>query len=257
MFLIRKTSVSDGATALRNALRQAGQEAKFTNKSAFQSRHLILNWGGQDDPSAPRSVVLNSQAARRVAMNKLAAFAVLAAGGVNIPKFFTDASEAANWRAQQSARSNPIIIARSTVSGSGGEGISVIRMNQNVPEGLPLYTGYIRKRAEYRVHVVKGDAIAVQQKRAVSDRERTEDENLIRNHDNGWVFATGNVDEHSDAAKEIAVRAAAALQLDVAAVDIVRGYDGEMYVLEANTKPGLESPTVLAAYVTKLTTLHP
>lgn len=257
MFLIRKTRPSAGATALRNAMREAGQPAGFTENSAFRQRHLILNWGGESDPVAPNSRVLNSQAARRVALNKIAALTALSTAGVRVPQFFTSAEEARTYRAGLPARNNPIILARSTVTGEGGAGINVIRIGDNIPDGMPLYVQYVRKYAEYRAHIIAGECVAVQQKRAREGEERTEDQMLIRNHANGWVFATENVDDHSDAVGSLGVLAAAALSLDVAAIDIIRGRDNQLYVLEANTKPGLDSPTVLAAYVRKLTTLHP
>lgn len=257
MFLIRKTSPSDGATALRRALRDAGVSAGFTEKSSFNRPHLILNWGGEDDPIARQSRILNNQSSRRVAMNKISAFTVLEAAGVAIPKFFTTADEAASFRAGLRASTNPIILARRTATGQGGEGITVVRMGEDIPRGNQLYTQYIRKTAEYRVHVINGRAVAVQQKRARDGEDMNPDQRLIRNFDNGWVFCTESVDAHADAAREIAIRAARALTLDVAAVDIIRDREGTMFVLEANTKPGLESPTVLAAYVEALVPLHP
>lgn len=257
MFLIRKTRPSAGASSLRSAMREAGLPTGFTTRDSFRDRHLILNWGGEDDPVAPNSRVLNMQASRRVAMNKVAALTALSTAGVAVPQFFTNAQDAATFRASLPARNNPIILARSTATGEGGAGINVIRIGQDIPEGMPLYVQYIRKWAEYRAHVIAGECVIVQQKRAREGEDRTEDQMLIRNHANGWVFATENVDEHADAVGSLGVLAAAALSLDVAAIDIIRGRDNQLYVLEANTKPGLDSPTVLAAYVRKLTALHP
>lgn len=257
MILIRKFQPSDGASALRQALRDAGHECKFTDKSTFRHPHLILNWGGEDDPVAPNGRILNTQAARRVAMNKTLAFLALQAANVSIPKFFTDAASAAEFRATLSARSNPIILARRTATGQGGEGITIVRMGDDIPAGNQLYTQYIRKYAEYRCHVVMGSGIVVQQKRARSDAEMSPDQQLIRNSANGWVFCTDAVDGYADAVKALAEQAADALKLDVAAIDIIRGRDNNLYVLEANTKPGLDSPTVLSAYVNALSRLHP
>lgn len=257
MFLIRKTGPSDGASALRQALLDAGQRCLFTEKSTFNKPHLIINWGGEADPVGSSIRVLNNQASRRVAMNKIAAFTVLEAAGVSIPKFFTTAGEAAEYRASLRASSNPIILARRTATGQGGEGITIVRMGQDLPTNCQLYTQYIRKYAEYRVHVVNGEAIAVQQKRVREGAEMDDDQRLIRNAANGWVFCTVSVDDYAEQAKALAINAARALSLDIAAIDIIRGRDNNLYVLEANTKPGLESPTVLAAYVTALIPLHP
>lgn len=258
MILIRKNGPSNGASALREALRGAGRQVLFSTRSIFHTpRRLIVNWGDMEDAAAhPTSLVLNTRASRRVAANKITAFAALAAADVSIPKHFTTLDSATAWRNAQPSNRRQIMLARHTVNGSGGEGIQVVRQGEPLPAGAPLYTEYVRKLAEYRVHVMKGEAIAVQQKRAVRGHDHTEDQLLIRNHGNGWVFSVENVDSYAEQAKELAVKATAALGLDFAAIDLIRRSSGELMVLEANTKPGLESPTVLAAYVNKLSQLE-
>lgn len=258
MILIRKNRPSDGALALRDALRAAGRQALFSTRNTFSApRRLIVNWGDMDDAVAhPTSLVLNSRASRRVAANKISAFVALEAAGVPVPRHFTSYNKAVEWRNAQPGNRRQIMLARHTATGSGGEGIQVVRQGEPLPEGAPLYTEYVRKVAEYRVHVMTGEAIAIQQKRAVRSYTHTEDQLLIRNHGNGWVFSVENVDSHAEAAKELAIKATRALGLDFAAVDLIRRQSGELMVLEANTKPGLESPTVLAAYVEALSRLE-
>lgn len=102
------------------------------------------------------------------------------------------------------------------------------------------------------MHVFCGEIIAVQQKRKREDATHDENQALIRSYDNGWVFCVDNVtfpDDNSKAAvADASVQAVEAVGLDFAAVDIILGKDGQEYVLELNTAPGLESPTILAAY---------
>lgn len=253
MILIRKNGPSDGASALRDALREAGREALFSTRAVFSApRRLIINWGDMEDATAhPGSLVLNPRSNRRVAANKITAFAALAAADVPIPQHFTTFDSALAWRNAQPSNRRQIMLARHTATGSGGEGIQVVRQGEPLPAGAPLYTEYVRKVAEYRVHVVWGEAIAVQQKRAVRGHDHTADQLLIRNHGNGWVFSVDNVDSYAEEVKALAVKATAALGLDFAAIDLIRRSSGGLMVLEANTKPGLESPTVLSAYVNK------
>jgi glutathione synthase/RimK-type ligase-like ATP-grasp enzyme len=94
----------------------------------------------------------------------------------------------------------------------------------------------------------------VQQKRRRNGDALTGDAALIRNAANGWVFAVNDVrftsPEIEEKVRSYSVAAVKALGLDFGAVDIIVNKKGtEAYVLEVNTAPGIESPTVLAAYV--------
>ena len=149
-------------------------------------------------------------------------------------------------------RKGVILIARTTTRGSGGDGIVVVRETDTLPNA-PLYTRYVRKQAEYRIHVVRDSAILIQQKRRDSEAEQDADQKLIRNHANGWVFAVNNVEFKDDKQKDECVAASIAavrsLGLDFGACDLVTDRKtGQPYVLEVNTAPGLESPTLIEAY---------
>lgn len=187
--------------------------------------------------------MFNQPQAVAIATNKTAAFAKMKEHGVPVPAF---------WTNKQEVERRDTVLARTTVRGSGGEGIIVVRVGDDLPDA-PLYTGYIRKDAEYRFHVVCGKVIATQQKRRDSEAEQTADQKLIRNYDNGWVFAVNNVvfrdDNQKKECEDASIGAIAALGLDFGAVDlVVARKTGAPYVLEVNTAPGIESPTILEAY---------
>lgn len=216
---------------------------------------LLVNWGCSTLPISLTAgqVVLNPQDAVRKAKDKLISFVEFRKAGVPCPPF---------WDKQQkdSVPRKDIIIARLTTRGSGGEGIVVVRPEDSLPDA-PLYTQYIRKVAEYRAHVVRGQVVALQQKRRDSEAEQTADQKLIRNYDNGWVFAINNVEFVNDDQKknvvDAAISACAALGLDFGAVDLVTcRKTGQAYVLEVNTAPGIESPTLLDAYTKALTSIQ-
>jgi glutathione synthase/RimK-type ligase-like ATP-grasp enzyme len=187
--------------------------------------------------------VLNRPEGVALATDKIGCFRRLAEVGVPVPPF---------WTTKEEVDRKGIVLARTKVRGSGGEGIVVVRDGDTLPDA-PLYTGYIRKDAEYRIHVALGKVIAVQQKRRDSEAEQTPDQKLIRNHDNGWVFAVNNVvfrdDKQRQACEHASINAVAGLGLDFGAVDlVVARKTGQPYVLEVNTAPGIESPTILEAY---------
>jgi glutathione synthase/RimK-type ligase-like ATP-grasp enzyme len=221
----------------------------------------VINWGcSQLIPELAAAAVnririLNKPGAVKLAVNKAAAFTKWKeVGNVPIPKFWLDSNSVERGQ-------NDIILVRTQLSASCGDGILVVRPGEPIPSGHSLYVKYVPKVYEYRVHVINGNAVLVQQKRKREDVEQTTDQSLIRNYDNGWVFAVNNVTWVDRAAevsvREAAVKAVAALGLDFGAVDIVVGKrDSRPYVLEVNTAPGIESPTLLEAYRTAFNNLN-
>jgi glutathione synthase/RimK-type ligase-like ATP-grasp enzyme len=180
--------------------------------------------------------VINAPPQLQLAINKLLCFRVWKDKGVSIPEFTEELL----------GNRDGIWLARTNRTGSSGAGIVVIRKDDPVPDA-PLYVKYIKKREEFRAHVVNKKVIFVQQKKRSSTAEQDRDQKLIRNYDNGWVFCP--LEQWDKELEDAAVKAVDGLELDFGAVDMVRCYDTGRYVcLECNTAPGLESPTLIEAY---------
>lgn len=243
LLIYRGNRVSESAQTLKAALVEAGFNVKLNRREGtprLGRDWICLNWGVSGE--IPVTVHLNEPEHVDTAIDKYEAFLAMSERGVPVPEFDEELSEQrrGKW------------LARTQLRGSGGAGIVVIRPNDPVPPA-ELYVKYIPKLHEYRVHVFSGNAIAIQQKRKREGVEQTPDEALIRNAENGWVFCVDNVaftENTEQQVKDAAVAAVSALGLDFGAVDIIVGRDDNRpYVLEVNTAPGIESPTVLAAYV--------
>lgn len=235
--LIRTSGPSNGAVALRNKLREAGLRAGITRDGRVRRRSYLINWGSTDSIA---DGALNSAEAIHVARDKLLTFNKLKEEGFeHIPNFWTEPPS-------NEERGKSIILERHSLTGQSGSGIVVKRVGETL-DPSPLYVKYVRKQREFRVHVFREQAIAVQEKKRESEAEQTADQKLIRNRDNGWVFCVLDVQE-PDRLREIAIEAVSKLELDFGAVDMILGRDNKLYVLEVNTRPGLESPTVLSAY---------
>lgn len=247
--IIRRTSVSDGARALKDSLNTKGVSTRLSDKQVYPHKYLILNWGGTSEViGGDGSVILNKPEVVNVARNKLTTFTRLRdAGFTNLPDFWTKPPS-------DKERGKSIILAR-TVDGQSGSGITIKRAGEALPVA-PLYVRYVPKEIELRVHVLNGKAIAVQQKRKKNDTKMEDDKQLIRSHHNGWVFAVNDINQAAaEAAKPVAVEACRLLGLDFGAVDIVipKGKTQLAPVfLEVNTRPGLESTTILGAYADEL-----
>lgn len=230
---------SEGAQAVNEML---GDDSRLSRRDPAPAQYrTIINWGNTATIRSGNANVrvINRPEAVAAAVNKLSALSTLRSGGVRVPDFSTD----------KPVGSRDIYLARTVLNGSGGEGIVVIRPGDVIPDA-PLYTKYIRKVAEVRIHVAFGNAIFLQMKLRERDTEQTADQKLIRNHDNGWVFAPRPIEGAVlEAAAAEAIKAVAALGLDFGAVDIITGKRDDLpYVLEVNTAPGIQSPTLKEAY---------
>jgi len=123
------------------------------------------------------------------------------------------------------------------------------------PVGLnnaPLYTVGIDNRGEYRVHVVAGEVILYQKKSRRVDIDGVAEvaegvDADVRNLETNWIYRTGNL-KKLERVEELAVNAIEALNLDFGAVDIIMDDEGDIFVLEVNSAPGLGNADSLEAY---------
>jgi hypothetical protein len=207
--IYKGTRPSEGAIALRDALRQAGQRSLILRAegSTFRGKDgdKIINWGTRIPEVlnlAGAGVVLNNPAAVRDAGDKLVCLTKLADAGVPIVNYFTTLGDSLNYIEGGRGR----IYARTRLNGHSGEGIVLILhpgdpqlrnpnarnlipfpvvltteldlQNAVPPHGLVgcrLFTiGHVGKRAEYRAHVANGEVILLQRK--VRTLARTDEE---------------------------------------------------------------------------------
>jgi glutathione synthase/RimK-type ligase-like ATP-grasp enzyme len=240
---------SESAAALNSELRDVrGKRVRPDGRYRTYRNHLIINWGAGRIPNwwvngVTAGQCLNNPLYVEVAGNKLAALRRMEVQDVNVPEFTTDRATASGWLGNQE-----IVVARQLLRASSGRGIVLMHTDADMV-AAPLYTKYVKKRAEYRIHIFRRQVIHQSQKRMMA-RERRPDgfEARIRNHDNGWVFCHEDVSPPQQVIDQ-SIAACDALELDFGAVDVVwNEYHQKATVLEVNTAPGLEGAT-LTAYV--------
>lgn len=206
---------------------------------------LVINWGSSHIPAWANedSHILNCPLRVGVAGNKLLTFQSLATTpDVNLPEWTVDNDLAADW-----FDGGVIVVARETLIGHSGAGIVLYDPSvlEDFDAEYPLYTKYIKKAGEYRVHVAFGKVIDVQQKRKRTDFDGTVN-TQIRSHQNGWVYCRENIVEPTELRTQ-AILAVETLGLDFGAVDIIYNrHHNKCYVLEVNTAPGLEGATLVS-----------
>lgn len=200
----------------------------------------LINWGSSGCPQritdalGVGSVVLNPFNNVKIASNKLETFQKFAENPeIQIPQWTTD---------PEVARTFGTVVCRTVLRGHSGNGIVLWEGDGDLPRA-PLYTQYVKKKHEFRVHVMNGEVIDVQQKRKRRDFDG-EPNTKVRNHQNGWVYCRENLDIPDDLSRQ-AILATGALGLDFGAVDLIYNErQNRSYVLEVNTAPGLEGTTL-------------
>jgi D-alanine-D-alanine ligase-like ATP-grasp enzyme len=211
---------------------------KVGSKYRYREGDLIINWGGGDCPFTGRGVA-NQPNAIEPASNKLKCFNLMKEAGVSIPRFWTRREDIPNDAFP--------VMCRTILQGHSGAGI-VVAENRDQLVAAPLYTQYVKKKHEYRVHALRRPgadttSIIVQRK---AKRNGVEEANFkIRNLANGFVYVIDGM-----VPAIIVNEAKKALEstgLAFGAVDVIwNEHQNKAYVLEINTAPGLEQRTAEA-----------
>lgn len=230
---------SESSKVLSKAL---GAKRIKHNSTTFigRARKTVINWGCSELPDeVMKCQILNHPDAVRLAANKLHTFNALEAAGVSIPPFTTHRDKTANWTT---------IVERHVLNGNSGEGIVICEEGDELGDA-PLYTKYIPKKNEYRIHVFNGEVIDTQRKARVKDVADEDVNWKIRNMDNGFIFARNEDHNIPYGVCLEAHKAVLGLGLHFGAVDVIYNEkEHKAYVLEVNTAPGL-SGTTLEKYV--------
>lgn len=232
---------SASAKALAEAL--GVKRIKHNGKALYNQGATIINWGASHLKRAiVHPATINSYESVAIAGNKLETFKALS-GHVPIPDWTEERVEALQWLGEGFT-----VVSRTVLNGHSGAGIFLKRPeDQGIMEQAPLYTKYIKKKDEYRLHVFRDNVFFVQRKARKKEVPDDQVNWQIRNHGNGFIFAHEGVDVPEEA-KLDAIMAVKQLGLDFGAVDVVHGTNGKFYILEVNTAPGLEG-TTLQKYV--------
>lgn len=234
---------SESAARLRRGLGDLARRnlAGVWPPNVIGSDLLTINWGVGVDFRV-NNHMLNPPQGVRISSNKIQAFKAMKMCEVPCVPFRIRGEDEI-----QEVNGNGFLMGRRIVSGSCGAGIEIIGPGMPVPEDITLFTKYVKPLAEYRVHVMNGRLLQVSQKRLRNGQgEIGQEQSMIRNHDNQWIFAVNNVAPYPAIMIDTAVRAVAACGLDFGAVDILvpEADNSTALVLEINSKPGIEGTTL-------------
>lgn len=233
-------SNSEGAVELCNALDIRRIRHRGSNYVGGIHK-TVINWGASVLPeSVIRSRILNPSAIISIMSNKRAFFEAMEDTDCAVPEWTIDRAVALRW-----LENGSLICSRAILNGHSGNGLTI----HTSPEFLidaPLYTKYVKKKAEYRIHFVDGQIIDIQRK-----IKRPEFQGLvnwhIRSHNNGFIFVRNGVQETLSV--DVLAQANHCISncgLDFGAVDVIYNeQQNRAYVLEVNTAPGITGETVV------------
>ena len=261
------------ATAIRLAARLDARVLASEETTRYNPRRgdTIINYGNSrwseriDQSSLLRNnvSVINNPYHVGIYSNKRTAFDMFEDFDTATVPYTTNPDTAQDW-----LRQGYDVIARHKLHGHSGEGIQVLdyeSYGQDRPEypmvAAPLYTLYVKKSKEWRVHMIRsatGEAhFKWQQKRRRMDC--AEPNWTVRNYENGFIYAVEDVvkpenylDIQEDFCSNIDLRFGAIdlIMPNNANTRIIRN-SGPMF-LELNTSPGLQSETMLDWYTEHL-----
>lgn len=202
--------------------------------SKFNGGGVVINWGSSRMPTWRDTRIMNPPEKVAVASCKTTAFQAMRTARC-VP-FTTNRDEAVAWQ-----NDGATVVCRALTRASGAEGMTLCEPGVDIPT-VPLYTKYVPKMDEYRVHVFGGEVILVQRKAL---KEGVQNPNWkVRNLENGFIFQRNNLEPPADVLTQ-ALAAINDLGLDFGAVDVIwNDRRQEAYVLEVNTAPGLGGSTV-------------
>lgn len=241
VYIYSWNKVGEGSKALALAL--SAKRIKHEN-SRFKgsSRKVVINWGSSQLPEeVEKCNILNKPDRIRICSNKLEFFRTIG-DAVPVPEWTESHERAMEWVAE-----GLTVCARTVLSGHSAEGL--VLMHRDNPDDFVtarLYTKYIPKTDEYRVHVV-GDRVVDVQRKALRNgwaEEHGEVNWKVRNLANGFIYMRNGINP-PQSVLDVSIRAVNTIGLDFGAVDVIFNEKrNQPYVLEINTAPGIEGTTV-------------
>lgn len=239
LFMYSYNPGSEGAKNLAAALGIKRIKHKGSKFKGSRDK-TVINWGSTDTPEQVNlCTILNKPEAVQRVSNKLKFFQDMK--GLDEPwmlEWTVDRNIVAAW-----IDNGGIAVCRTILNGHSGAGIVLATTHAELVDAK-LYTLYVPKKDEYRVHVFDGEIIDIQQKARKNDVPDEKINWQIRNHDNGFIYKREGV-ECPEVVKEAALDVMGSIELDFGAVDIIFNHKkNRAYVLEVNSAPGLEGQTI-------------
>ena len=252
---------SRSAKAIKLALRDRGIKVWTLTRAPNNPNALVVNWGSSNfEYPTERLTVVNDPYETYNMSNKVKFFenTLHSTDTLGWTRNREVALEWAKAKSKDRDVWSTVVFARTKIEASGGKGIVIWDAETDAPEKLPLaplYTKYVPKTHEYRLHFVRTLAgrgfTCMLAQRKVFVKKHPQDvprDWKVRSHANGFVFQT-NPDHTRIPAKVmdagLRIMSDHFPRLHFAALDIMyHDKRDQAWVIEGNTAPGLENDTI-------------
>jgi len=229
MLVYSYLSFSNGANDLAKLL---NAKVVTTLNDENYNGETVINWGSGRIPKIKITKWINNPKYIMTVSNKITALSRFKKFNLSHIPYTTSKAVAQKWHDD-----GHIVFAR-TKYGYSGKGIKIVNLTDDLPNAQ-LYTRYIPKDREFRIHVIKNKVVVVVEKIKGNDSAHP----LISSFKKGWIFKRDNIIEPVGL-RSLAIKAVKCLNLDFGAVDIIyTSNNDKCYLLEVNTSPGLIEPT--------------
>lgn len=227
--LIANSKGNTAAKIIQSHLEAAGINV-LRGRNILEPYKGTICWG----ISSPERIALNRSANR---YDKYEAMLLFQDAGVQIPDIFLPKD-----LLRKKNLNGGYILGRNFWHSQGKDIVPYndIEEAQDRADRHDFFSVFIPTKEEYRVWVFRNQAIAFYNKQFKGDGEY---QGFHRNHEEGFHFEFMNRGEfeHAAQAEKMAVKSVKAIDLDFGAVDILKGKDGKLYVLEVNTAPHIDT----------------
>lgn len=247
--IVHYNRYSTGAAFLAKSL---GISRVTGDTGQLGEKNVLINWGCTklSPHIAQAGTILNPPGAIAKMVNKLEFFKFMEDHPLfkpRMPDWTENRATASQW-----VDAGHEVLGRAQLKGKGGAGIIFGSEEETFEDFLDctLFVKYKKKKEEYRVHFFGDKLLDVQQKllRKFDDNgtpiERDHVDFRVRNLQNGFVFARNDIKPPADVITQ-AKKAFGISSLDFGCVDVLYNeVEGQAYVLEINTAPGLMGTTL-------------
>lgn len=196
------------------------------------SNRILIRWGSYYETNPIKnSIDYNSTQSIRWATNKILSRQMLADAGIRVPRVVTPESSNIKYP----------LIARPKFHSIGKDFVVIKDSEEFLPhytEHAPkkwYYSEFVDKTQEFRVHVGHGKILCVLEK---SGSKETLSWNRAQT---GLSAVLVEPKQWNVEVIKASIKAARAIQMDFAGVDVLVDKDGKVYVIELNTTPLMES----------------
>lgn len=218
--IVLSTKVGEpSASILADALKADIENPYETEKRDYSEYDYVFKYGFSKKITAKRGRTFNKSVPTKIAIDKLKTFNALKNTGITV-EYTTDINEAIQW-----IRDGHILVARATITGSNGEGITYIEKEENFWDvSAVLWTKLVREVQEFRVYLWRNKVLSL----------------YVKTNKNGiFSFKLIKEDESYNHPQLVAVANTLYenIGLDFCGVDVITDTSGKLNVLEVNSSP--------------------